>query len=124
MIIARLLFPSLGRSTAAKSTREKEPTPSSNQAGSVRVGTGPSWVGRTGSESGGVLRGASVEAPCPRFPRFPIPSEGHPDLVRSVNLRRLPLVSKPLDYRSVTRGAPMKSIDVRSQRQPSALLFR
>ncbi len=31
--IARLLFPSPGRSTAAKSTRSKEPTPSSNQAG-------------------------------------------------------------------------------------------
>ena len=31
MIIARLLFPSPGRSTAAKSTRSKEPTPSSNQ---------------------------------------------------------------------------------------------
>jgi len=31
MIIARLLFPSPGRSTAAKSTRLKEPTPSSNQ---------------------------------------------------------------------------------------------
>jgi hypothetical protein len=29
--IARLLFPSLGRSTAAKFTRLKEPTPSSNQ---------------------------------------------------------------------------------------------
>src|SRR5229473_7182114 len=31
MIIARLLFPSPGRLTATKSTRSKEPTPSSNQ---------------------------------------------------------------------------------------------
>jgi hypothetical protein len=31
MIIARLLFPSPGRLTATKSTRSKEPTPSSHQ---------------------------------------------------------------------------------------------
>src|SRR5216684_602341 len=35
MIIARLLFPSPGRRTATKSTRSKEPTPSSHPPPSV-----------------------------------------------------------------------------------------